>query len=125
HCVSTASALAWARAAGFDAIVCAIGPGIVGTGSFLGHGGLAAAEAANAATSLGGLPILAARVSGADERERHRGVSQHTRAALDLCLGRVVVAWPGGREAPEWLSQSLEEVDVSGWEEACTGLPLA
>ena len=30
HCVSTASALAWTKAAGFDAAVCAIGPGIVG-----------------------------------------------------------------------------------------------
>ena len=37
------------RGAGHDVAVCAIGPGIVGTGSRFGHGGLAAAEAANAA----------------------------------------------------------------------------
>ena len=43
--VGVASALAWAAAEGHDAVVCAIGPGIVGTGSRLGHGGLAAAEA--------------------------------------------------------------------------------
>ena len=49
HCVSTASALSWTKAARFDAAVCAIGPGIVGTGTLLGHGGVAAAEAANAA----------------------------------------------------------------------------
>ena len=84
-CVSTASALAWA--AEFDVIVCAIGPGIVGTGTKLGHGGLAAAEAANAAAALHGRPILAARLSGADKRDRHRGLSHHTRAALELCLG--------------------------------------
>ena len=61
QCVTTAAALAWATAQGFDAVVCAIGPGIVGTGSRLGHGGLAVAEAANVAAALGGRPILAVR----------------------------------------------------------------
>ncbi len=122
-CVSTASALAWAAGEGYDAIVCAIGPGIVGTGSPLGHGGLAAAEAANAASALGGSAILVARVSDADERDRHRGVSHHTRSALRLCLGRVSVAWPAGLAAPEGLG-AVEEVDVAGWEEAAGSLPL-
>jgi hypothetical protein len=124
ECVAVASALAWAAAGGYDAVVCAIGPGIVGTGSRLGHGGLAAADAANAASALGGSPVLAARVSSADERERHRGVSHHTEAVLGLCVGRVTVAWPAGLEAPEWV-EPREEVDVSGWEEACAGLPLS
>jgi hypothetical protein len=122
HCVTAASALAWA--AGFEAIVCGIGPGIVGTGTRLGHGGLAAAEAANAASALGGRPVVAARVSFADPRERHRGVSHHTRAVLDLCLADVGVAWPRGVERPEWLANA-REVDVSGWREACAGLPLS
>ena len=123
-CVSVASALAWAGAAGFDAVVCAVGPGIAGTGSWLGHGGVAAAEAANAASALGGLPVLAVRYSDADTRERHRGVSHHTRSALALCPGRAAVAWPAGLEAPEWL-EPRELVDVTGWEEACAGLPLS
>jgi Protein of unknown function (DUF3866) len=123
-CVNVASALAWAGAAGFEAVVCAIGPGIVGTGSWLGHGGVAAAEAANAASALGGLPVLAVRYSDADTRERHHGVSHHTRAALALCPGRAAVAWPDGLEAPAWL-EPRELVDVSGWEEACAGLPLS
>src|SRR5437762_3107276 len=105
-------------------VVCAIGPGIVGTGSRLGHGGLAAADAANAASALGGSPVLAARVSSADERERHRGVSHHTEAVLALCTGRVVVAWPAGQEAPDWV-EPRQEVDVEGWEDACAGLPLS
>jgi hypothetical protein len=124
QCVSVASALQWAAAEGFDAAVCAIGPGIVGTGSTFGHGGVAAAEAANAAHALEGSPVLTVRASEADERERHRGVSHHTGAALRLCLGSVVVAWPAGWEAPSWL-EPREEVDVSGWEEACVGLPLS
>ena len=107
QCVSVASALAWARAE-HDVAVCAIGPGIVGTGTRFGHGGLAAAEAANAALSLGGVPVIAVRVSGADERERHRGRSHHTEAVLELVRGEPVVAEEG-----------------QGWREACEGLPLS
>ena len=123
-CVSVASALVWAKAEGFDAVVCAIGPGIVGTGSSFGHGGVAAAEAANAAAALHGAPIVAVRASTADERRRHRGVSHHTEAVLELCLGDVVVPWPLGWDAPDWLD-AREEVDVQGWQEACAGLPLS
>jgi hypothetical protein len=108
ECVSVWSALAWAKAIGIDVAVCGIGPGIVGTGTRLGHGGTAAAAAANAALALGGRPVLAARVSEADERERHRGLSHHTQAVLDLVLGEVAVGEDG-----------------TGWEEACAGLPLS
>ncbi len=124
ECVNVASALAWAAATDHQAVVCAVGPGIVGTASRLGHGGVAAAAAANFASALGGSPVLAVRVSSADRRERHRGVSHHTRAVVELCLGDVTIAWPKGLEAPEWL-KSREEVDVEGWEEACAGLPLS
>jgi hypothetical protein len=110
ECVTAAAAFAWAKAQGFDAVVCSIGPGIVGTGSRLGHGALALADAANAASVLGGRPVLAVRTSEADPRARHRGVSHHTRAVLELCLGEVVVA---------------EDSDGDGWEAACAGLPLA
>jgi Protein of unknown function (DUF3866) len=124
QCVTTASALLWAAAEGYEAVVCAIGPGIVGTGTAFGHGGIAAAEAANAAASLGGFPVIAVRASEADERERHRTVSHHTRAVLRLCLGDVTVAWPAGWKAPDWLKPRVE-VDAGGWESACAGLPLS
>jgi Protein of unknown function (DUF3866) len=107
QCVSVASALLWARA-GHDLAVCAIGPGIVGTGTRFGHGGLSASEAANAALALGGRPVLTARESGADERPRHRGRSHHTEAVLALVRDEVVVG-----EGAE------------GWREACAGLPLS
>jgi hypothetical protein len=123
ECVGIASALAWAGAQGFDVVVSAIGPGVVGTASRLGHGGLAAADAANAAAALGGVPVLAVRVSEADERERHRGVSHHTRTALELCLGDVRVAWPRGLDGPDGLAER-EEVDVDDWRDACSGLTL-
>ena len=124
ECVNAASALTWAAGTGHEAVVCAVGPGIVGTGSRLGHGGVAAAAAASFAHALGGSPVLAVRVSSADERDRHRGVSHHTRAVIELCRGEVKIAWPRGLEPPEWLHQA-EEVDTHGWEEACAGLPLS
>jgi Protein of unknown function (DUF3866) len=122
--VTVAAALAWAAAHEYEAVVCSVGPGLVGTGSRLGHGGAAAADAANAAAALGGRPILAARVSGVDERERHRGVSHHTRAVYELASQGLTVAWPHGLDAPVWLARR-EEVDVSPWREACEGLPLS
>jgi hypothetical protein len=76
--VTPVSALAWCSEQGFDVVVCSIGPGISGTASALGHGGLVAVEAANTAAALGGSPVLAVRYSEADPRERHRGVSHHT-----------------------------------------------
>ncbi len=121
-CVTVASALSWAAGEGFDAAVCSIGPGIVGTASHFGHGAIAASEALNAAHALGGRGILVPRVSQVDERERHRGLSHHTRAVLELALGRVSVAWPAGLEPPVALDVTL--VDVSGWRGACAGLPL-
>jgi hypothetical protein len=122
HCVTVAAGLAVAHALGHDAVVCGIGPGIVGTGTRLGHGGLAVADAANAAAALGGRAIVAPRVSLADPRERHRGLSHHTRAALDLCLGQIDVAWPRGLEPLDGLA--VAEVDVADWQAACAGLPL-
>ncbi len=112
ECVNVASALAWIADRGSRIAVCSVGPGIVGTGTRLGHGALALAEAANAASALGGRAVMTVRESEGDTRARHQGVSHHTQAVLDLCLGDVVVAWP-------------DDVDTSGWEEACAGLPLA
>ena len=108
--VTTAAALSWAKAQGYDAVVCAVGPGIVGTGSRLGHGALALADVANVAAALGGRPILAVRQSETDSRERHRGVSHHAETVLDLALAEIAVP---------------DTADGAGWEEACAGLPLS
>ena len=123
QCVTAASAMTLAAARGADVVVCGIGPGIVGTGSRWGHGGLAVSDAANTAAALGARPIVAPRVSFGDERPRHRGVSHHTRSALALCIDAVQVAWPRGLERPEGID--VVEVDVTGWEAACAPLPLS
>jgi hypothetical protein len=122
-CVSTAAALIWAAEQGFDAALCSIGPGIVGTASPWGHGGLAVAEAVGTAGALEGKPVLAVRYSEGDLRERHRGLSHHTRAVLALAAG-AEVGWPDGLAVPEEL-EGATMVDVTGWQEACAGLPLS
>jgi len=109
-CVTSAGALAHAVATGCDAIVCSVGPGIVGTGSRLGHGALALADAANVAAALGGRPILAVRQSDADARDRHRGVSHHAETLLQLALADIAVP---------------DVAHGEGWEAACAGLPLS
>jgi hypothetical protein len=123
ECVSPASALLACAAAGSGAVVCAVGPGVVGTGTRYGHGALAAADAVNAAVALGGRAVLAPRVSSADGRRRHRGLSHHTLAVLELSQG-ATVAWPRGLDIPPEL-EGAEAVDASGWRDGCAGLPLS
>lgn len=78
-----------------DVTLVAIGPGVVGTATPFGHGGVAQGEAINAVGVLGGTPVACLRVSFADARERHRGVSHHTIAALSqVALARATVAVP-------------------------------
>ncbi len=81
--VSLHSALLAARhVARADVIVVALGPGITGTATAFGHGGVAQGEAINAVAALGGRPVAPLRLSFADTRDRHRGVSHHSLVAL-------------------------------------------
>jgi Protein of unknown function (DUF3866) len=66
-----------------DAVVVADGPGNLGTDTTWGVSALATGEALNAVQALRGAPVAALRISFADERERHRGVSHHTLTILD------------------------------------------
>lgn len=99
--VSTAGALHHGlRTLGWDAAVCGPGPGIVGSSSALGHGGLVALDSAHVALALGCRTLLVARMSSGDERARHRGISHHTLTVLDLLLEPVTVALPAGMRSP-------------------------
>lgn len=86
--VNTFTGLLAARAAaGADVVVVGDGPGNTGTDTMWGATDIESAAALNAAGILGGRPVAALRVSFADPRERHRGVSHHSLTAL----GRVVL----------------------------------
>lgn len=67
-----------------DITVVIMGPGIVGTGTKLGFSGIEQGEVINAANSLGGRPVVIPRLSFADKRSRHQGVSHHTLTVLSL-----------------------------------------
>jgi Protein of unknown function (DUF3866) len=99
--ITTAGALHHGlRTLGWDAAVCGPGPGIVGSGSPLGHGGISALDSAHVALALGCPTLLVARMSSGDDRARHRGLSHHTLTVLDLLLEPVTVALPAGMRSP-------------------------
>jgi len=109
---------------GWDAAVCGPGPGILGSASALGHGGMSALDTAHAAAALGCPVVLCARMSETDERRRHRGLSHHTVTVLSLLLARVTVAFPAGDAAAipgDHLVRELP-VDLDGY--LASGLPV-
>ncbi len=129
--LSVAGALdAAAERLGWEAAVVGPGPGIIGSETRLGHGGLAALDNAHAALALGLRTLLSPRLSAADPRERHRGVSHHTLTVMQMLLGAVEVVVPAGNpvvtaqlaEAAAW-RHKLEEApaDLAGY--AASGLP--
>ena len=71
-----------------DAAVVIQGPGNLGTETPWGFSGVACGDAINAIATLGGRPVACLRVSQADARTRHRGVSHHSMTAY----GRVALA---------------------------------
>ena len=80
--------LAAARVLRADVALVTQGPGNLGTGTPWGFSGVAAGEAVNAAAAVGARPVAVLRMSTADERPRHRGVSHHSTTAY----GRVALA---------------------------------
>lgn len=67
---------------GADIAVVAQGPGNLGTGTKYGFSGLVTGEHLNAAALLGGVPVGVLRMSNADARGRHFGISHHTLTSL-------------------------------------------
>jgi hypothetical protein len=110
---------------GADVIVVADGPGNLGSDTKWGVSALGSGNALNAGATLGGRPIPALRVSFADTRERHRGVSHHSLTILrDVCLvptdipvpvleddGQRETVWSALRSARLEAQHQLVEVD--------------
>ncbi len=134
--VTVHSGLLTARhAVGADVAVVAQGPGNLGTGTKWGYSGVAAGEAVNAAATLGGRPVASLRVSFADPRERHQGVSHHSLTAYgQVALARADVVVPalpepqGTRVASDAVSlasrHNLVTVPVDGLAEALRACPV-
>jgi hypothetical protein len=107
--ISLVGALDAARSRlGWEAVVCGPGPGILGSATSYGHGGLAVLDCAHAALALGLPTLVSPRLSGGDPRPRHRGLSHHTAAVLELLLASVRVPVP--------------EIELAGWPTGGEGL---
>ncbi len=136
ECVSLHSGLLAARLVlGADLAVVAPGPGNLGTGTRWGFSGVAAGDAVNAAAVLGGRPVASLRVSSADPRERHRGVSHHSLTAYGrVALAPADVPVPGlpgefGDRVREQCAalgvrHRLVPVDLAGLAEVLTASPV-
>ncbi len=135
-----------ARRLGWEAAIVGPGPGILGSATRFGHGGMAALDAAHAAIALGFPTLVCPRLSSSDPRPRHRGLSHHSAVVLELLLAPVRVpvpeaeleGWPlldeapGGGSAQAALDSlieicgghhdiAVERVDLDGY--AASGLP--
>jgi hypothetical protein len=132
--LSAVGALDAAAGLGWDAALIGPGPGIIGSDTAYGHGGMAALDNAHAALSLRLPTILSPRLSASDPRDRHRGLSHHTATVLGLLLGGVEVATPvteaaDASEAGQLLEKAAGEqhrirsapADLEGY--AASGLP--
>ncbi len=128
--LSVAGALAAADKLGWDAALVGPGPGIIGSETALGHGGMTALDNAHAALALGLPTLLSPRLSATDPRDRHRIVSHHTLTVMRMLLAPVEVAVPAGEpvatallaEAAGWRHKLREApADLAGY--AAAGLP--
>ncbi len=110
--------------ASWDVALCGPGPGILGSGSRLGHGGMSALDSAHTALALGHRIVVIPRMSSADHRPRHRGVSHHARTVLELLLAPAVVALPEEERPPpeaERHEPRAAAADLDGYR--ASGLP--
>lgn len=124
---------------GADIAVVIQGPGNVGTGTPWGYTGVAAGEALNAVGTLGGRGVAALRVSDADARERHRGISHHSTTAYGrICLVAADVPLPTtGDEFADLVAEqahvlvrtaqgalTVRDVDADGLDAALRAVPV-
>jgi hypothetical protein len=102
------------RGAGTDVVVAGMGPGLAGSQTRLGYSGLEQGQILDAVAALDGAGVACLRVSFADPRARHRGVSHHSLTALRVAAReRCTVALPAlAAEQAEMVRVALEEAGL-------------
>ncbi|HHW02679.1 MAG TPA: DUF3866 family protein [Thermoanaerobacterales bacterium] len=113
--VNVYSALLAAKAWGADIAVVSMGPGITGTGTKFGNTGLEQGEIINAVNILKGFAIAVPRISFADNRSRHFGVSHHTLTALSLIAitpATLVLPEEMDKEKLSFIYQQLQQYGI-------------
>jgi Protein of unknown function (DUF3866) len=96
ECINIYTALIAAKEiAKADITIVCMGPGIAGTDSKLGFSGVEQGSIADAVNKLKGYPAVVPRISFADKRARHFGISHHSITVLkQICCTKVNVALP-------------------------------
>lgn len=113
--VNIYSALAAAKAVTqAELIIVTMGPGIVGTGTKYGFSGIEQAYILEAAQKLGGRPVAIPRISFADPRVRHCGLSHHSRTVLgELTFATAYIGLPcWGDKKREILTRQIENSGI-------------
>ena len=84
ECINIYTALITAKEiAKADVVFVSMGPGIAGTGTKYGFTGIEQGQILDAVKKLGGRPIAIPRISFADKRDRHQGISHHSITVFD------------------------------------------
>ncbi len=104
--ITLVGAIDAAASLGWEAVIAGPGPGILGSATAYGHGGMAALDVVHAGLALGAPVLLSPRLSAGDPRARHQGLSHHSRAVLDLALGPVGLPMP-----EEFIGLAPDELD--------------
>jgi len=122
-----------------DVAIVTQGPGNMGTDSPWGYSGVATGEAINATAVLGGRAVASLRISEADQRARHRGISHHsltTYGRVAMAPADLPVPLLGGPFGDRVLQQArrlaaasagrlqLREMDISGLVQALASSPV-
>jgi hypothetical protein len=112
--VNIYSSLLGAHMHDMDIIVVTMGPGIVGTGTKYGFSGTEQADILNAVSNLDGQPIAVPRINFSDSRERHYGLSHHSKTNLgELVLVESTVGIPKFKGAnKKMISRELAETEI-------------
>lgn len=97
-----------------DFIIVAMGPGIVGSNTKYGFTGMEQAHILEDIQRLGGTPIAVPRVSSADPRERHRGLSHHSRTVLgEMTFAKAWVPLPEKKVWTETLKDQFKQAGIT------------
>jgi hypothetical protein len=97
-----------------DIIVVSQGPGNAGSSTKYGFSGIEQASSLETASVMGGRPVICVRASSADKRERHQGISHHSKTIIETLRSRCTIALPRGLKAPKEWTKNHEIAEVNG-----------
>lgn len=99
-----------------DITIITMGPGIVGTGTKYGFSGIEQGEIINAINTLNGYSIMVPRIGFKDKRERHQGLSHHTRTVVEdiIKTKTTVVLNNMENENKKILDRQIQNLDNKG-----------